>query len=110
MKIAACLSWSTTKGNCVLQITSSVRGSGWLAVAIATLFAAAPAEAQPVEFVPAGGWVADFAADSCSLVRTFSHDNDTISLRLQQYGPGNSFQITLASSTLKPERPRSIPF
>ena len=77
---------------------------------MATLFAAAPAAAQPVEFVPAGGWVADFAADSCSLVRTFSHGNDTISLRLQQYAPGDSFQITLASSTLDLERPRSIPF
>jgi len=74
------------------------------------LFAAVPAAAQPVEFVPTAGWVADFANDSCSLVRSFSHGSDTISLRLQQYAPGRSFQITLASSTLDLERPRSISF
>ena len=94
----------------MLQSPSIVTASGWLALVFAVLFAVAPAKAQPVEFVPTGGWVADFAEDSCSLVRSFAHGDDTISLRLQQYAPGNYFQITLASSTLKPERPRSIPF
>ena len=59
---------------------------------------------EPVAYAPRGSWTANFADDSCSLERTFVHEQDTLRLRLRQFVPGDTFEITIASETLEPRR------
>jgi hypothetical protein len=68
--------------------------------AFATVPAAAHAAGQPLLMTPSSDWTVDHAADSCALRRTFSGGEDTASLELRQFMPGDSFDITIGSDTL----------
>src|SRR5688500_12282332 len=82
------------------------------AVTAALVLSAARASAadEPVQFTPASGWTADFADDSCSLERSFTNGTDRLSLRLRQFVPGRSLEVTLASATPDMRRSRTMRF
>jgi hypothetical protein len=89
----------------------AVRATALLAIVLAVAFASGSAKAdEPVAFAPSGSWTASFADESCSLERTFVHGDDTVHLRLRQYTPGRTVEVTLASETLDTRRSRSIRF
>ena len=92
------------------------------AMILALLIHAQPAGAQPVvdaiqarplpvqptpDLPPTSAWTADFAADNCSLTRTFGDASGSVTLRLRQFAPADYIEITLVSSTfeLDPDRP-----
>jgi hypothetical protein len=72
---------------------------------------AIPARRSPAqeltELGPTSAWAADFAADSCSLTRTFGAAGRSVTLRLRQFAPLTSLEVTLASESvdLKPRTP-----
>ena len=67
-----------------------------------------PPVQERVEMAATSAWAADFAADSCSLTRTFGAGGSSVTLRLKQFEPQPSIEVTLASETvkLKPRDPR----
>src|SRR5688572_12987789 len=82
-----------------------LRDLAFVAAVLTSGLCSAPARAaEPVPFTPSGAWTADFAEDSCSLERSFTHEQDTLHLRIRQFVPGDRFEITVASETLVPRR------
>jgi TonB family protein len=75
---------------------------------VAVALCAAPIGAQegdePLELVPSSAWVMDYADDSCALRRAFKAGDLQAILQLRQFGPGNSFEVSIASSTLEARR------
>ncbi len=69
-----------------------------LALAASTVSAQTPTE--PLEMVPSSNWVADYAEDSCALLRDFQAGDHKVTLQLRQFGPGEDFEISVLSRTL----------
>jgi hypothetical protein len=71
---------------------------------VALALSAAPASAQTggeaLQMAPASDWVMDYAADSCALRRAFEADGQRALLEMRQFGPGETFQVTVGSDTL----------
>lgn len=65
------------------------------------LSSGALAQQPPLVLAPASPWVLNPAEDSCAVRRAFKAGDDEVLLELRQFGPGNGFQATLVSSTLK---------
>lgn len=49
---------------------------------------------------PSSQWVVDYREDSCALRRTFRAGDHQATLQLRQFGPGDSFEVTLLSDTV----------
>jgi hypothetical protein len=80
-------------------------GESWFIVgAVALALSAVPVGAkegdEPLEMAPSSAWVMDYADDSCALRRAFKADTDEALLQLRAYGPGDGFEVTVASATL----------
>lgn len=71
-----------------------------IAAALAASSAGAQTPAEPLEMTPSSSWVADYAEDSCALIRDFQAGDDKVTLQLRQFGPGDSFDVTIVSKTL----------
>ena len=56
--------------------------------------------AEPLEMTPSSSWVADYAEDSCALLRDFQAGDDKVTLQLRQFGPGEDFEVSVVSRTL----------
>lgn len=67
---------------------------------VASPHAAAGQDTGPLELEPTSDWVADFADESCALRRAFGNGEQTVSLELKQFAPGNWMQVSVASPTL----------
>lgn len=70
-----------------------------LALALGATATGARAD-EPLELAPSSAWVMDYADDSCALKRTFQAGDQHALLQLRQIGPGDSFEVTVASGTL----------
>ena len=65
---------------------------------IATFTLALPHAASgsdPLVFEPSSPWVLNYADDSCQLARTFGKGQNQIGLRIEQFQPGDSFDLIL---------------
>jgi len=71
-----------------------------IAVALAASPAGAQTPAEPLEMEPSSSWVADYAEDSCALIRDFQAGDDKVTLQLRQFGPGENFEVSVVSRTL----------
>ena len=71
-----------------------------IAAALAVSPVSAQSAAEPLEMTPSSVWEADYGEDSCALRRAFKSGEDEAILQLRQFGPGDIFEVTLASRTL----------
>lgn len=69
--------------------------------AVSTAITAAPAQAEPVVLKPSSPWNADFAEDSCRLIRVFGEGEDKHYLAFQQYWPSDNTGLTVAGPAYK---------
>lgn len=69
--------------------------------ALSTALISSPAFAEPVVLRPSSPWNADFAEDSCRLIRVFGEGEDTHYLAFQQYWPSNELGLTIAGPAYK---------
>jgi hypothetical protein len=71
-----------------------------IALALAASSVGAQTPAEPLEMEPSSSWVADYADDSCALIRDFHAGDDKVTLQLRQFGPGEKFEVSVVSRTL----------
>ena len=63
-----------------------------------------PARAQDVlRLKPSTKWFLDYAEDSCRLARKFGEGDQQVTLFLDQFEPGDHFQMTLGGDVLQPK-------
>ena len=53
-----------------------------------------------LQMAPASPWTVDYAQESCALRRSFTAGPDQAILELRAFGPGNNFEVTVASGTI----------
>lgn len=74
--------------------------------ALAAAGLAASAQARDVRHLqPSSKWVVNYADDSCSLGRSFGEGNRKVNLILQQFVPGDSFNIMFVGYPVEPVNP-----
>jgi TonB family protein len=61
----------------------------------------AQAEKEELQLKPSSKWQVDYADDSCRLARQFGQDTHAVTLIIEQFGPGQSFKLTLAGPAFK---------
>jgi hypothetical protein len=59
------------------------------------------AVAAPRVLTPSGPWHLDYAADSCTLARTFGAGDDEVSIRFEQFQPGPTFALTFIGKAFR---------
>ena len=71
-------------------------------IALTTLacFPGTAAGEEPRRLSPSGGWVLDYADDSCRLARQFGDGNESIILAMDRFEPGNYFLLSLIGHPL----------
>lgn len=56
----------------------------------------AAAADEPVQFTPSTKWNVSSTDTSCALTREFVHGSQKVAFRLRQFGPGDSFEMTVS--------------
>ena len=75
------------------------------ALALAVAWPAAPAHSRDVlRLKPSTRWNLHYADDSCRLGRRFGEGPQQVTLVLDQFEPGDSFEVRLIGKSLKPRR------
>lgn len=74
-----------------------------IAVCLLTGFAnnAYAAEAQPLRLPATTKWRMEYADDSCELLREYGTGKDTVVMAMQQFQPGDGFQLTLVGRPVR---------
>ena len=76
-----------------------------IAALVAGLAWPMPAQAQDVlRLKPSTKWFLGYAEDSCRLARKFGEGDQQVTLFLDQFEPGDWFQMTLGGDVLRPKR------
>lgn len=72
---------------------------------------ACPVEAQDVRgLAPNGGWLLDYADDSCALRRMFGEGNNQAYLEFRRFGPRLGLQTTVTSNRMRPKNPANFKY
>lgn len=82
------------------MIKSGLRATGACAL-YALVFVSSAVEAETVSLKPSSQWVVNFADNSCRLGRGFGTGEEEVQILLSRYGPGDSFQFTIAGAPVK---------
>jgi TonB family protein len=74
------------------------------AALIAGIAVPTPAGAEALRLKPSTKWFLDYAEDSCRLARKFGEGEQQVTLFLDQFEPGDEFQMILGGNILQPLR------
>lgn len=57
--------------------------------------------AEPMRLIASTKWRMEYAEDSCELLREYGTGNDKVLMAMQQFGPGEYFQLTLVGKPVR---------